>query len=350
MASPAFQPVYSLRRGVHQESLHQGAIAVVAASGRLLAEYGDAQLSTFLRSTAKPFQAMPLVMAGGVQYYGFTDRELALICASHSGTDEQVEVAASIQKRAGIHEDQLLCGVHPPMHRPTAERMNASGIAFTLNRHNCSGKHSGMLAFAKIRGWLLEEYTNPTHPLQREIFALFAEIAGMSADRLLIGIDGCSAPNWAAPLYNTALAYARLMDPVGLSMAQGSACNQVREAMLAHPDMVGGPGRFDTALMQIVAGQILSKGGAEGYQGIGLRPGALGEGSPAIGIALKIADGDARGWVCHAVTLEVLRQLGALTEKQMDQLKDFGPQRALTNWRGLDVGKGEPIFNLELGL
>jgi L-asparaginase II len=349
MSAQAYQPVYSLSRGGHAESLHFGALAIVAASGELLAAHGDAQLSTFLRSTAKPFQALPLVLGGGVEHYGFTPRELALVCASHSGTDEHVEVVEAIQKKAGIGEDQLLCGIHAPMHKETAERLRQGGIPITPNRHNCSGKHSGMLAYAKLRGWDLDNYIDPQHPMQQEIFALFAEIAGLPVEKLGVGIDGCSAPNWAAPLYNTALAYARLMDPSGLPKTQQMASNQVSAAMIANPDMVGGPGRFDTALMQ-VNGNILSKGGAEGYQGIGLRSGAMGSGSPAIGIALKFSDGDARGWVSHAVSLEVLRQLNALSASQLEKLAEFGPARKITNWRGLEVGRGEPIFNLEIQL
>lgn len=348
MSSTAYQPLYSLNRGRQPESLHFGGMAIVNASGALLAAYGDAQLATFLRSTAKPFQALPLVLAGGVSHYGFIPRELALICASHSGTDEHVQVAQSIQKKVGISEHQLLCGVHPPMHKETAERLKASGIPLTPNRHNCSGKHSGMLAGSKMRGWPLENYIDPRHPVQQEIFALFTQIANLAGDQLAIGVDGCSAPNWAAPLYNTALAYARLMDPSALSPNLQAACSQVRAAMIGHPDMVGGPGRFDTALMRVGNGSILSKGGAEGYQGIGLLAGSLGKVSPAVGIALKIADGDARGWVSPAVSLEVLRQLGALSPDQLKKLSDFGPQRKITNWRGLEVGLGAPIFHLEM--
>ncbi len=348
MSDLAYLPVYSLSRGGHPESLHFGALAVVAASGELVAAHGDPQTSSFLRSTAKPFQALPFALAGGVSHYGLTPRELALICASHSGTDEHVEVAQSIQRKAGIREDQLLCGVHPPMHKETAERLKQSGSPLTPNRHNCSGKHSGMLAYAKMRGWPLENYIDPQHPMQQEIFAIFLEVAGLPIGQLAIGVDGCSAPNWAAPLYNTAMAYVRLMDSSALPAAQQSACVQVREAMIANPDMVGGPGRFDTALMQAADGNILSKGGAEGYQGIGLRAGAIGPGSPAIGIALKISDGDARGWVSHAVSLEILRQLGVLSPAQLGNLAEFGPGRKITNWRGLEVGHGAPVFNLEI--
>lgn len=347
MPDSTYRPVYSLSRGGHPESLHFGAIAVVSVAGEMLAAYGDAQLSTFLRSTAKPFQALPFVLAGGVQHYGLTPRELALICASHSGTDEHVEVFQSLQKKVGITEDQLLCGVHPPFHRPTADRVQKSGEKLTPSRHNCSGKHSGMLAYAKLRGWQTEDYIDPHHPMQQVIFSLFAELAGLSQDTLAIGIDGCSAPNWAAPLYNVALAYARLMDPSGLPAEQAAACKQVRDAMVANPDMVGGPQRFDTDLMTVAAGRILSKGGAEGYQGLGLRAGALGPGSPALGIALKISDGDARAWACQAVSLEVLRQLGALSADELAQLKEHGPSRLVTNWRGIEVGRAEPVFDLE---
>lgn len=347
MSASAYRPVYALTRGGHPESLHFGAIAAVSADGNLLAAYGDAQLSTFLRSTAKPFQTLPFVMAGGVQHFGLTPKELALICASHSGTDEHVDILLSLQKKVGIREDQLLCGVHPPFHAATAERLQKAGQVPTPARHNCSGKHSGMLAFAKLRGWPTENYIDPQHPLQQVIFTLFAEMAGLPKDALAIGIDGCSAPNWSAPLYSVALAYARLMDPSGLPAAQAGACQQVRDAMLANPDMVGGPRRFDTDLMNATDGRILSKGGAEGYQGMGLKANALGSGSPAIGVALKISDGDARAWACQSVSLEVLRQLGALSPGELSRLKDHGPHRIVNNWRGLEVGRAEPVFDLK---
>lgn len=346
MPVQAYEPVYALSRGGNPESLHYGAMAVVNAAGELLAAYGDPQLKTFLRSAGKPFQALPLVLADGVEHYGITPQELAVVCASHSGTDEQVAVVAGIQAKLGVAESQLLCGAHAAFHAETAARMQLASIPPTPNRNNCSGKHTGMLATAKLRGWSLENYVDLAHPLQQEILTLFAEIASLPKEELAVGTDGCSAPNWAAPLYNTALAYARLMDPGELPSEQRNACSRVRDAMLAHPEMVGGPQRFDTALMQTTGGRILSKGGAEGFQALALRPGALRSGSPAVGIALKIADGDARGWVSHAVTLEMLRQLGVLSTEELDRLAEFGPAREITNWRGLPVSDGKPMFRL----
>jgi L-asparaginase II len=347
MTTSGYRPVYQLSRGGHPESLHFGAIAVVNANGELVASYGDVQQATFLRSAAKPFQALPFVLAGGVEHYGLTSAELALMCASHSGTDEHVQVFNAFLQKCGVSEEQLLCGVHPPFHAATAERLQKAGAPFTPARHNCSGKHAGMLAYARLRGWDAQSYVDPAHPLQKEIFAIFGELAGLAPEALGLGIDGCSAPNWAAPLYNTALAYARLIDPAGLPAAQAAACRRISQAMMAHPDMVGGPQRFDTDLMLAAPGRLLSKGGAEGFQAIGVQPGALGAGSPGLGIALKIADGDARNWAGHSVALEVLRQLGALSAADLAGLSAYGPRRVVTNWRGLEVGQAEPVFDLE---
>lgn len=347
MVASGFQPVFALKRGGHLESLHFGAVAVVSAAGKLLYAVGDAQAATFLRSSAKPFQALPLVLAGGIEHYGLTPQDLALMCASHSGTDEHAAAVARLQEKVGISEELLQCGIHPPMHKVTAERMQGAGEPLTPNRHNCSGKHTGMLAACLLRSWRLDTYLEIDHPLQQEIRAGFAQISNCAVDQMAIGIDGCSAPIWAAPLYNTALAYARLTDPAGLSAPLNVACTQLREAMTSNPDLVAGPERFDTALMQATNGRILSKGGAEGFQGLGIPAGALGAGSPALGIALKISDGDTRTWVCHTVTLEVMRQLGALTQQELAGLSAFGPTRPITNWRGIPVGEGVPVFELE---
>jgi L-asparaginase II len=346
MEIPAYVPVYALSRGEKTESIHHGAAAVVSAAGNLIGAIGDPYLTTYLRSTAKPFQALPFVMAGGITHYGIAQQELALICSSHSGTEQQVEAIIELQIKVGVREAELLCGVHPPIHESTAKELEQRGTSPTANHHDCSGKHTAMLAYAKMRNWPLETYIDPNHPLQQEIVNLFGELANVKPSHLQLGMDGCSASIWSSPLFNTALAYARLMDPIGLSSAQAEACTQVREAMLAFPEMVAGPNRFDTDFMN-ATGRILAKSGAEGFQGMGLPAGAIGPDSPAIGIALKIADGDARGWARPAVALEILRQLGALSREELGDLNRYGPIRPVSNWRGLVVGKANPIFDLE---
>jgi len=355
MTKSPYLPLFELTRGNTVESIHNGAIAVVDVQGNLVASYGDPRTVTFLRSTAKPFQALPFFEHNGPAIFNLTSQEKALICASHSGTDEHVTVVRSIQKKTGVDESELLCGVHEPYHKPTAERLHDQREPLTSNRHNCSGKHTGMLSYVRLKqrsGEQLSEglmYIDPAHPVQKEILSTFAEMCDLPVDQVQIGIDGCSAPNFAVPLCNAALAFARLSDPEGGNVrppARAAACHTITSAMMASPEMVGGPGRFDTALMQTTRGKIVSKAGAEAYQGMGLMPGALSPGSPALGIALKIADGDDRKMVRTAVALEVLDQLGALTPAEREALAEFGPTHKLYNWRNIQVGQAYPTFQL----
>jgi L-asparaginase II len=358
----SYLPVFELTRGGIVESTHYGAIAVVDSRGQLCASCGDPGVITYLRSSAKPLQALPFIENGGQMAYGLTSQEITLICASHSGTDEQVSILKAMQAKTGVSEDALLCGTHPLTHKPTVEAMRLRGEKLTPNRHNCSGKHTGMLAFARLSGAPGDDYTNPNHPIQQRILESFAEMCSLSPEEITIGIDGCSAPNFAVPLYNTALAIARLCDPhnaiPALSAARRSACETIVQAMISHPDLLGGPNSFDTHLISSARGKVLSKGGAEGYIVMGMLPDAQVHGSLGIGIAIKISDGDlrsrtaaageARGMVRPAVAIETLRQLGVLTPAMAHELADYGPSFRLENWQKLSVGEGRPCFQLQL--
>jgi L-asparaginase II len=366
MPQNPYKPIFEVTRGHLVESLHYGAVAISDSTGALAAWYGDPDVSTYLRSSAKPFQALPFLENGGQAAFQLSLREIALMCASHSGTDNHVETVRSIQEKTGVQETELMCGVHQPYHAATAEAMLQRGEQPSPNRHNCSGKHTGMLAFVKMRNqssaYREEEeapvaYIDPEHPIQRDILTAFAEMCGLPREKVSIGIDGCSAPNFAVPLRSAAFAFARLCDPGQLPLDRANACRTITRAMMEHPDMVGGPDSFDTHLMELLKGRIICKGGAEGYQALGLMPGALGPGFPALGIAFKISDGDLAGHsrahsspygrVRPAVALEILRQLGAIREEELETLSDYGPQFPIQNWRKLLVGEGRPRFTLE---
>jgi L-asparaginase II len=308
-----------------------------------------------LRSSAKPFQALPFVEHGGAEHFGLTQTELALTCASHEGSDKHVQVAASIQAKAGIQESQLQCGVHNPGDVDAYKRLLKNDELPSQNRNNCSGKHSAMLAYAKMRGLPLESYLDPDHPIQRDILAAFAEMCQLQADKVELGIDGCSAPNFAVPLYNVALAFARLCDPHDLPAERAQACQKITAAMSSKPEMISGPSEFDCRLMQVGQGKIICKRGAEGFQAIGILPGAKSPDAPGLGIAIKVLDGDIGqrrtdlepySRVRPAVTLEVLKQLELLTEAQAGELEDFGPVKPLMNHRGLVTGESHPVFSL----
>ncbi|NTU75402.1 MAG: asparaginase, partial [Anaerolineaceae bacterium] len=315
-------------------------------SGRLVFSYGNVDGSMYLRSTAKPIQVLPFVEMGGVEHFGLTERELAILCASHSGTDEHAETVAGIQRKIGVTEKDLMCGVHPPYHEPTAARMKANHEPLSENRHNCSGKHTGMLAQAMLRGVSTDNYIDPNHPVQQLIIKTFSEMTGSPVDEIKLGVDGCSAPVFAVPLWRSAYAMARLADPSGLPEARANACRKIFHAMAANPDMVAGPDRFDTLVMQVAGGKLIAKAGAEGFQGIAVLPGALWSGSPALGIAYKISDGDHGQRARPTVGTEILRQLGVLDDIELKQMAAYDA-RPQYNWRKVEVGRIEPAFLLQ---
>ena len=353
----SYKPIFEVTRGRIVESLHYGAAAVVDSGGRLLASLGDPKTVTFLRSSAKPFQVLPFIEGGGDQAYHLTSREVAILCGSHDGSDEHVEVVKGIQVKVGIQESDLLCGVHPLSHLPTLEAMAARGESLSPNRHNCSGKHTGMLAAARLRGLSISDYTNPEHPLQKAILESLVEMCSLPVDQVEVGVDGCSVPTFAVPLFNAALGFARLCDSRSHLAERATACRRITQSMMANPLMVAGQNRFDTRLMETCPGRILSKGGAEGYMLIGIPGGVLGADSAGVGIAFKISDGDlpirkANGETYNrvrpAVALEILRQMGWISEKEIESLAaDFGPIKPVTNWRKLEVGQARPAFSLQ---
>lgn len=352
-----FQPIFELTRGQIVESIHYGAIAVADSHGKLLYSYGDPQTVAFLRSSAKPFQALPFFERDGPHTFNLTQKEQALICSSHEGSDEHVQVVESIQAKSGIKESDLQCGIHMPGDAAAYKALIVRGEAPTANRNNCSGKHSGMLAHAKMRGLPLETYLDSSHPIQQDILTGFAGMCNYPREKVEVGIDGCSAPNFAVPLYNSALAFARLCDPRGLPDLRAKACHEITQAMTGNPEMISGYNEFDCRLMKAGQGRIICKRGAEGFQAIGLLPGTLAEDSPGIGITFKISDGDLLfrtlnieplNRVRPAVTLEILQKLGVLGDRLGD-LAEFGPKHPILNHRGIVVGESRPVFQLNTG-
>jgi L-asparaginase II len=333
-----YEPLVEATRGGIVESLHLGALAAVDSEGNLLASYGDPDLVTFPRSSMKPFQVLPFVERDGVEHFGLNDEELAIMCASHSGTDEHVRVLKSLHEKVGIGPGDLQCGVHWPTDRETALDMRTRGEEPTSYRHNCSGKHSGMLAHARLRGLSLENYLAPVHPVQQSIRETVAEMCGLHPDDMIFGIDGCSAPVYAMPLSSFAWATARLMDPVDLDTTTQLASQKVIRAMNAYPTMVAGPGQVDTVLMQVMQGKVISKGGAEGFQLLGIKPGALATGSKGIGICFKIADGDTNRRATHLILAEFLKALGFGAEMDSQAYAPFN-RPVIKNFRGIEVGR-----------
>jgi L-asparaginase II len=347
-------PILELIRGGIVESTHYGSIAIVDASGKLLCSYGDPTAVAFLRSSAKPFQALPFIERGGAEHFNYTQSEIALSCASHETAQIHLDTVKAMQSKIGIEERYLQCGPHMPGDAENLRKAIKLDIVPTPNFNNCSGKHTSMLAHAKMRGLPLENYLANDHPIQQDILNTLSEMCSIEKEKIILGIDGCSAPNFALPLYNAALGMARMCDPRDLPEARRVACGKITSAMAAHPEMVSNYGEFDCELMQIAAGKVITKRGAEGFQIMGLMPGVHGE--LGVGIAFKITDGDAahfgddlesRARVRPATTLEILRQLKALTDAQLQALAKFGPKKVLKNYAGLVTGESHPAFELK---
>lgn len=281
---PGDAPLAAVRRGALVESVHRGRLAVCDPNGNVLEAVGDHEGYLYARSSAKPLQALPLVLSGAADAFGLTDEELAVACASHNAEEPHLAAVRSILEKAGLTEGDLQSGVHPPLYAPEAAKLIRNGEEPRPIHGNCSGKHAGMLAVCVHEGYETATYREPGHPLQRRILGLIAEVCGLREDEVLVAGDNCGVPAFALPLRGFATGLARIATGAGLSEELAGAALRIADAMRGHPFMVAGTGRLDTELMDST--DLLVKGGADGVLAAGSREGW--------GMALKISDGAQR--------------------------------------------------------
>ncbi len=332
-------PLVELSRGGLTESLHRGAVAVCTPDGRRSKGLGHPAMPTFLRSTAKPLQALALVTSGAADALGLEPAELACACGSLNGEDFQVEAVKSILAKAGLGPEALDCGVHRPSHRPTALALERAGREPTPLHNNCAGKHAAMLALCVHLGHPLPDYIQPRHPVQVLIMQTVARLAAYPAEQIGLGIDGCGVPVFRLPLIALAGAYARLARPQdsGLEQEDKEALARILEACLDHPEMIAGSGRLCTRLMQAAPGRVLAKTGAEGSYALALPE--LG-----LGVAFQVEDGAMRALA--PVACEVLHQLGVLDHQDLEgPLADLHQPRIM-NHRDQEVARLLPVLHL----
>ena len=281
-----------LREGII-ESRHLVQAVVCDDRGRVLSVAGNAETATFVRSALKPFQALGVTTTGTLERYNLNDRDLAIICSSHQGNIEQVRQVFNILWRADIDASALQC--------PIPEGKSSS------LQYNCSGKHAGMLAVCQQRHWPLNTYLQHNHPVQQLIFGKVAELLRMPAAEFIHARDDCGAPTYLLQLTQMASLYAQLASGMNLDM------ERIVRAMTHHPALVAGEGEFDTELMKLTQGEIVSKSGAEGIQCIG----RVGEG---MGLAIKVLDGAKRAK--YAVAIHLLKQMGWITPSVAETLSE----------------------------
>ncbi len=332
----ALTPLIELTRGDTVECQHLGVIAVVDSKGTLRASAGNPDWLTFPRSTLKAFQALPLLEAGGHRDFGYSSEHIAMLCASHNGEAIHVARVDEMLKKVGASYTALECGCHVPALYSYFDTAPPPGLAYDERHNNCSGKHAGFLAYCVQHGQPMANYVAIDHPLQQAIRRDVARVVGMSPDALKVGIDGCSAPNFAMPVSKIAYGYARLASGIH-DTEFGASFESLSNAMIAHPELVSGSRRNDLAFMRAGRGDWISKVGADGVQAIGSK-------SRREGFAIKIIDGNKAA--LFAASIEVLDQLGWLDGTQRAEL---APWRAatITNARGLHVGTRRPAFTLQ---
>jgi L-asparaginase II len=339
--SPAI--LVEVTRGPMIESVHYGAIAVADVDGTLVAWAGNPGTYTFYRSSCKPIQALPLVESGAADHFGFSDKEIAVMCGSHGGEKVHVETVMGILEKLRLGPDALACGVHWPLSKERTRIMRDRGESPTVLNNNCSGKHSGMLALAKFHGWPVGGYQLRIHPVQETMMTTIAEFAGVEPGQLRLGVDGCSVVTFGLPLHNMAVSFARLAQPDFWPEPRRSALRRIIGAMTSHPEMVGNPeGNIDTDIMRAGKGQVISKRGAEGAYCAGK---VADDDGPALGFAMKILDGDLEGRARNPAIVEGLRQAGFLGEDALNKLEKYWMEE-VRNRADDVVGMIQPAFTL----
>lgn len=335
-----------VRRGGITESRHRGHIVAIEPTGNIVAALGAPHTITFLRSSAKPFQAVPLLVSGAAERFGFTDEEVALACASHNGEPLHTQLAASMLKKIGLEPDALKCGVHEPYSPEAAAVLRAHDQLPNVLHNNCSGKHIGMLAVALQLGAPTENYETPENPVQRAIARVVSEFTEVPLEDLAVGVDGCAAPIFGTSVRAMALAYARLVSPpASFDEPTRAACERIVRVMTAHPELIGGTSdRLDTEIMRAARGLVVSKVGAEGVYTAGVLP--CERWPSGLGLALKIEDGDDKR-ARPTVVIESLRQLGVLHDESLEAVSRYA-FFPVQNRRSEVVGEIRASFELKL--
>ena len=327
-------------RGETVESIHRGHLIVIDGEGNTVASIGDPTTVTYFRSSAKAFQAIPFITSGAANAFGFTEDEIALAVASHSGEKIHVEIAAQMLAKVGLSESNLRCGTHLPFNEAESRRMLRAGETPTQLHNNCSGKHAAMLALAKHIDADIKTYDSPDNRIQKRILKCVSDFTEVPEDQIAIGTDGCAAPNFALPVAAMAKSFINLISPSKFPEPTQNACSRIVAAMIKFPELIGGSERLDTMLMQAAPGKIISKVGADGVWLCGVLPSE--KWSTGVGIALKVEDGDDHR-ARPVVAVEVLRQLGILNDSD---LPDLSPM-PIKNRRGDLVGRIEAVIQVE---
>lgn len=329
--------VAKVYRGPIVDLTHIGHVAVVDNKERLLYSYGNPQRITYIRSSAKPIQALVAQESGAIDTYSISEKELAVMCASHNGEKVHTDAVQSILKKASLGVEDLQCGTHYSLNPKIAKEQMQANITLDNSNSNCSGKHSGMLIGAKTEGEDTSGYLQIEHPVQQRILKTLGEICQINTEDIIIGTDGCGVPVHALPLEKYAFAFARLSNPEDFDEKRKRGIRQVTNAMINHPYMVAGKDRLCTDLMLTCKGKLFAKLGADGYYAIGIQ-------DKGVGLTFKCEDGKIP--IVEALVVHTLYKLGFISKEEFDALEKYH-KLEVKNHRGETVGHTEFDFKLK---
>ncbi|MFD0715806.1 asparaginase [Paenibacillus sp. GCM10027626] len=331
-----FIPLVEEYRGGTLENVHYGAVCVVNEQGELLLHAGDPEHMTFLRSAAKPFQAVPVMRRHIDEVYGLDGAETALFAASHRGEAFHIAALESIVRKVGIDEEIFHCSATYPLNEEARAERHRHHEGKRRLFHNCSGKHAGLIALSKHMGWDERTYYDPEHPVQQEIVDTLSSFSEIPQAEIPRGIDGCGLPVYALPLRNIALSYVKLACPDLLEDEEiREAAARIAQRMNEHPDMIADTKFVCSMLLR--DHNLVAKGGAKGVYGIGLR-------KQRIGIALKVSDGAEHVWPC--IIASILQQLNYENTATIERLYEV-ESNTIKNDGGTEVGQRKAIFTLK---
>lgn len=315
-------------RGHNVESEHEVLACVTNAKGEVLQAFGDVTRSFYIRSAAKPFQAVPFVQSKAYQNLKAKEEELALACSSHLGKDFHIQTAKNLLKRADLNFQSLQNHAHPKNDEEFYHCLESNKNEIEILKQNCSGKHAGFLVTQKYLQEKLEDYLSPDSKLQKEVLKVYSTLSGCEQKKLTETImpDGCGAPVVSLPLKNLAKMYSELGS--GGNSEYGESLKTIYQAMANHPEFVRGAEDFNTQLIDAFSGNLVAKLGYEGVYGIALRDGT--------GIACKVLDGHLRA--LPPVILTILESFIPRQKESFMQLKSwFTPE--IRNIHNLKIGE-----------
>jgi len=336
MQNPILVEVY---RANVLESFHRGAICVVNENNEIIFSKGNVEKICYPRSAMKFIQVLPLIVLGGIEKFGFTLQEIAIMCGSHNAEHEHLTVVESILSKIGLNKNDLFCGPQYPTSKRDADHLIRENKKPEHIHNNCSGKHAGMLALCQLINAPIQDYINPNHPIQLLILDDVEKIYEYSRAKMATALDGCSSPIYSIPVLNQAIGFKNLVSN-NYEEKLSNACKIVVEAVSKYPFMVAGSKRYCTDMMQITAPQIIGKTGAEGIFCMSLP-------EQKLGVCIKIDDG--KMLPQYNVAQALVEASGLFSQETLKPLHHY-LQEPLTNFNKFTVGEIKAVDGLFDGL